>query len=138
MVKIPEDSIFEESSKSIYELIAEAVHEATRNNIKANSIVINKNLVKVPERFGEYPTMICGLKTYNVSCDLPDDYLFAVLQDYRPMTNADRIRAMSDEKLVEHFWEVFPDEKFCSGECNEERNCDLCRLAWLKQPAEVE
>lgn len=53
------------------------------------------------------------------------------------VTNGDRIRAMSDEELVELFWESFDDDKFCTGVCNEERNCDLCRLAWLKQPAEV-
>ena len=43
---------------------------------------------------------------------------------------------MSDEELVEHFWEFMPDEEFCKGPCNEKKDCDLCRLAWLKQPAE--
>ena len=51
-------------------------------------------------------------------------------------TNADRIRAMSDEELVENFWECFDDDKFCTGVCNDAHDCDLCRLAWLKQPAE--
>ena len=64
--------------KSIYDLVVEAKHEAIRNGIKANSIVINDNLVRVPESFGEYPEMICGLKTYRTSCELPEDYVFAV------------------------------------------------------------
>ena len=55
-----------------------------------------------------------------------------------PMTKADRIRAMSDEELVENFGEYMPDEKFCTGICNDQMDCDVCRLAWLKQPAEGE
>lgn len=58
-------------------------------------------------------------------------------KDTNVLTNADRIRAMTDEELVENFWECMDDDKFCYGQCNEEANCDLCRLAWLKQPAEV-
>lgn len=51
-------------------------------------------------------------------------------------TNADRIRAMTDEELVKNFWEVMDDSKFCTGICNEQRDCNVCRLNWLKQPAE--
>lgn len=67
--------------KSIYDIIVEAKHEAIRNGIKANSIVINDNLVRVPESFGEYQEMICGLKTYRTSCELPEDYVFAVFHN---------------------------------------------------------
>ena len=59
------------------------------------------------------------------------------LKNEQIVTIGDRIRAMSDEELVEYFWESFDDDKFCTGVCNEEKNCDLCRLAWLKKPAEV-
>lgn len=59
----------------------------------------------------------------------------------KPMTNADRIRAMTDEELVENFRDLMPDELFCSGVCPDCGQdsippCDLCRLKWLKQPAE--
>ena len=54
----------------------------------------------------------------------------------KPMTNGDRIRAMSDEELVKNFWECMDDDKFCTGKCNDEADCDACRLAWLRQPAE--
>lgn len=54
-----------------------------------------------------------------------------------PKTNGDRIRAMTDEELVEHFWEEMDDDKFCTGICPDQKNdCDVCRLRWLKQPAE--
>lgn len=120
MVRITEDML-DYPQKSIYELVAEARCEAIKEGIKANAIVINKNLVKVPEMFPHYPMMICGLKNYLTSNELPEDYLFAVLHDSRPMTNADRFRAMSDEeqqKCVRQFWEI---EDFAD---------------WLKQPAE--
>ena len=57
-----------------------------------------------------------------------DDYI------EHKITNADRIRAMSDEELgefvsslgcVDHF-------KRCNGSCKK------CTLDWLKQPAEVD
>lgn len=56
-------------------------------------------------------------------------------------TNADRIRAMTDEELVKCFWDIgvwdsFEDGKFCDNNCNAEHNCDLCRLKWLQQPYE--
>ena len=56
---------------------------------------------------------------------------------YAP-TIADRIRSMSDEELVDHFWEFMPDNKFCAGTCHEDevKDCNKCRLAWLRQPAE--
>lgn len=54
-----------------------------------------------------------------------------------PETNADRIRAMSDEELAGHIWNKFG--------CPEERNyitcgfigsCKECWLDWLRKPAE--
>lgn len=55
-----------------------------------------------------------------------------------PITNADRIRAMSDEELCK-----FLDEyKFCNiceegcDSCTYNGDCDRRLLEWLKQPAE--
>lgn len=58
-------------------------------------------------------------------------------KSYKPcyMTNADRIRAMTDEELA--------DFMNCDGcppkneGCNEGQNCSLCWLNWLKQPCEA-
>lgn len=52
----------------------------------------------------------------------------------KPMTNADRIRAMSDKELVEIYNgcpHPDPGEKCRGIKCND------CILEWLQQPAEV-
>lgn len=68
------------------EAVMEATSHAVNEGIKANSIVINTNMVKVPEftmcdPFGTpkiVPRMICGLNVYLDK--LPDTYSFAVLE----------------------------------------------------------
>lgn len=58
--------------------------------------------------------------------------------DPKPITNADRIRAMSDEELA--YWMTHLHE---DGHCLNERcqifldkTCEECVIDWLKQPAE--
>lgn len=57
-----------------------------------------------------------------------------------PKTNADRIRAMTDEELCEFLGEY----KFCDiceegcDACTYSGDCDKRLLDWLKQPAEVD
>lgn len=65
----------------------------------------------------------------------------------KPQTNADRIRAMSDEQLATHLHDIGWDCYLCTehirldnepllrGEKCDERCVDHC-LEWLKQPAE--
>ena len=58
-------------------------------------------------------------------------------------TNADRIRAMSDEELAEFisrieigdFGQQVYGKTFCDM-CKDQYECDDCRLWWLQQPAE--
>ena len=60
-----------------------------------------------------------------------------------PMTNADRIRAMTDEELSEFisrieigdFGQQVYGKTFCDM-CKGQYECDDCRLWWLQQPAE--
>lgn len=60
-----------------------------------------------------------------------------------PPTNADRIRAMSDEELSEFisrieigdFGQQVYGKTFCDM-CKGQYECDDCRLWWLQQPAE--
>ena len=53
---------------------------------------------------------------------------------YEPMTNADRIRAMSDEELaIIIMCPYYLDESLC----NNGMKCVDCCLDWLKQTAEV-
>lgn len=54
-----------------------------------------------------------------------------------PITNADRIRAMSDEELAEFLADdnrvCPPKHPYCSKYVS---SCNGCFLEWLKQPAE--
>ena len=48
------------------------------------------------------------------------------------MTNADKIRAMTDEELAE--WIAHPKIAYCQYDiCNGETDCSMCALQWLKQ-----
>ena len=52
-----------------------------------------------------------------------------------PITNADRIRAMSDEELAEII--ACPKGLFDRMDCfDDNRDCKHCALEWLKQHAE--
>lgn len=50
----------------------------------------------------------------------------------KPKTNADRIRAMSDEELA--YWVMCPHDELCDRALD--GDCMKCVLQWLKQPAE--
>ena len=57
-----------------------------------------------------------------------------------PITNAQKIRAMSDEELAEIIYrcemsEIDYAKTFCDL-CNGQYECGQCRLDWLQQPAE--
>ena len=72
----------------------------------------------------------CGRRAYGYLCDGcihdPDNKDL-----YEPMTNADRIRAMTDEELA--YWVMCPhDEPPCDGK-PERWDCMACTLKWLKQ-----
>ena len=68
------------------------------------------------------------------------NYLAKLAQSKPKVTNADRIRAMTDEELAELWW-----ERVDCGECPVHRDCKMtgqdCKqlaLAWLKSPVEVD
>ena len=50
-----------------------------------------------------------------------------VCHGFVPKTNADRIRAMTDEELVNFFW------NWCEGVECKGKDCDECIEIWLKQ-----
>ena len=57
---------------------------------------------------------------------------------YKPQTNADRIRSMSDDELAELLLDGCRGSK-CDDQSKNEWgsvNCFQCRVTWLKQPAE--
>ena len=64
-----------------FEQVRKATAEALRRGIQANAIVINKNMVYVPEFCGMDLKMVCGLHCYVTKDELPEGYSFAVLHD---------------------------------------------------------
>ena len=75
----------------------------------------------------------CGKKQYGYLCDgcIHDP---SATDKYEPQTNADRIRAMSDEDLARYMAEIIDNidsQTCCYSNISDEW------LSWLKQPAEV-
>jgi hypothetical protein len=76
----------------------------------------------------------CGATQYMIECKQPCETIVT-------MTNADRIRSMSDEELAEYVGKIClcshiqdVDRKFC--DCR--AVCTNCIVEWLKQPVEVD
>lgn len=76
----------------------------------------------------------CKVKEYSAICPLTN--MATPITEYR-MTNADRIRAMSDEELADMLWKTQRNYRaVCSDpvvDYNEQRD-NL--IDWLQQPAE--
>ena len=59
--------------------------------------------------------------------------------NYIPVpTNADRIRAMSDEELIEFIKNIKVRAALCKAVKNNDAFEELCSAEWLQQPAEEE
>lgn len=56
----------------------------------------------------------------------------------KPVTNADRIRDMTDKELAEWYFKYFfPEAPYCTKEeCVPEDDCVECLTDWLKQEGE--
>lgn len=79
----------ETNLNELIELINEAKKEAIKNNIKANMIIINENLIKtdafyikVGNSVTDFPPMICGLEVKLTNDELPDNMAFAITYGY--------------------------------------------------------
>ena len=85
--EMPVDDKVEFVQESFFDMVREAYNYAMREGIKVNSIVINKNFVKVPSTWIRngcggaimLPPMICGLNAYLTEDELPEGYSFALL-----------------------------------------------------------
>ena len=89
-VKVPmaRDDVLEAPKVSFFEMVRKAQTEAFREGIKANTIVINKNIVKV-NKFAYLDgfdgvritrDMVCGMNVVLTEDELPDDYSFAIFE----------------------------------------------------------
>ena len=72
--------------------------------------------------------------------DSPDQDMQRDCQHFREKTNADRIRAMSDEELNEMFHEIYNagEEDAVAYEWGQRTNSFEWTMDWLQQPAEEE
>lgn len=105
------DDVISESAKSLSDMLAEAYAKALKEDIKANTVIIDEHFAKVNAFdfvFGRdvmsLPPMICGLEV-QVSDELPDGYSFAVLEV--PETERERlIREAKSEAVREIIEEI--------------------------------
>ena len=89
---------------------------------------------------------ICSKCNHRAYCAMGDEhnndnatikgcYLYS---EQKTKTNADRIRAMTDEELADRYFDkFFPYVPYCSilDECPEHDDCKTCLLDWLRQEA---
>ena len=68
--------------------------------------------------------------------DSPDPEEVRDCNYFREMTNADRIRAMSDEELAEFIKHIKVRAALCKAVKNNDAFEELCSAEWLQQPAE--
>ena len=80
----------------------------------------------------------CGSCIGKTLCGEPEDTALVCVDRVigKPMTNADRIRAMTDEELAELI-DRETDSCAPTGDCEKmSRDCKACWLEWIQQPAE--
>ena len=70
--------------------------------------------------------------------DSVDATAFAYAEKKNPITNADRIRAMTDEELAKYICKTqYREGDVCppTHNCAVDKSCENCWLDWLKQEA---
>ena len=82
----------------------------------------------------------CGSCIGKTLCGEPEDTALVCVDRVigKPMTNADRIRSLSDEELVEFIKNIKVRAAFCKAVKNNDAFEELCSAEWLQQPAEGE
>ena len=90
-------------------------------------------------------SMACKYETSNGRCGLKGCYAYRhkcytedMCKCHEPPTNADRIRAMSDEELAKFIKNIKVRASLCKAVKNNDAFEELCSAEWLKQPAEGE
>lgn len=123
-------------AKDLYERLIEAENLALMNEIKANTVVINGRKYGMLKGKPSIPPTILGMRA-ETKADMPDEWdFFLQKRPQQPMTNADRIRAMSDEELAKFITSGYYQPHCPVGSCPVVEDCEDCWLRWMK--AEVE
>jgi hypothetical protein len=127
-----------------YELcdrILRAQEEMLKHEVEANTVILNGKKYGAIFKSGYRPS-IFGMAA---ECEsLPDDWDFIVqYREPKISTNADRLRAMSDEELAKFFPCTASEFSCHPGATNEDckkvggwwHGCPQCWLQWLQSPA---
>lgn len=80
----------------------------------------------------------CSICKWEQKCENAHENDFCLNFDRRPLTNADRIRAMTDEELTETLFDVAnyscpPGKEFTTALCGKYPDCKMCWLDWLRR-----
>lgn len=89
--------------EELFKRIEEAYREALKNEIKANTVLLNENLGLVKEFWlagANYPKMICGLEV-RVTNELPDNVSFAVTRTAQ--TERDKLITETEKQVAQEF-----------------------------------
>ena len=65
-----------------------------------------------------------------------EDFARRLIDHTKPMRNADKIRAMSDDELIEFIKNIKVRAALCKAVKNNDAFEELCSADWLQQPAE--
>ena len=103
---------------NVLEKIKEAQKIAVKENIKANSIQISKDFVKIPRTVTTNnncvsitPPMICGLKAYiDMEDELPEEYAFALFQDDTEDNIVKSIEHDKAKEILIRLMEIYADD----------------------------
>ena len=79
----------------------------------------------------------CGSCIGKTLCGEPEDTALVCVDRVigKPMTNADRIRSMSNEELAEFIKHIKVRAAFCKAVKDNDAFEALCSAEWLQQPA---
>jgi hypothetical protein len=107
-VELSKSDVIEETTDTISDLIREAYKTAIQNNIKANTVVLNKTFAKTNgftfafmDSVMTLPPMICGLEVH-VSDELPAGCDFAVFE--APHTRTERFIAEAKHEVAKEIF----------------------------------
>lgn len=125
--------------EEMYDNILKACDILLMNEIKANTVVLNGNKFGVFVKRGYRPTIFGMAVEY---ANLPKDIDFFVqYKEPQPMTNADRIRNMSDTELANYLSGLCDGCVNCPMYYSEEddeciKHCNSAWQEWVRKEAE--
>lgn len=113
---------------------------ANTNKVKVNSLEIivrmisNKPYYNLRYKEIDKKDYSIGYSSYDLKIVL--DYIDTYFEIVESVTNADRIRDMTDEELASFLDNVFNNFEVACDICTERTNCETCFKDWLQSEAE--